>query len=115
MSRSKRDGGIRFHNLKDFDLALFVKQCWHLIHDPDSLWARVLNERHKVRFWFDKWVLSIPAGHHTLPLNLNVNKEMMATKFIEPVSRGWNLALVSEVVLVKECNTIYIVFMLGRF
>lgn len=46
MGRAKREGGMRFHNFKDFNLALLAKQCWHLIHDPDSLWARVLKGRY---------------------------------------------------------------------
>lgn len=46
MGRPKRDRGIGFRNLKDFNIALLAKQCWRLIHDPDSLWAQVLKERY---------------------------------------------------------------------
>ena len=44
MGRPKREGGMGFRNFKDFNIALLAKQCWWLIHEPDSLWAQVLNE-----------------------------------------------------------------------
>ncbi|XP_068312476.1 uncharacterized mitochondrial protein AtMg00310-like [Pyrus communis] len=46
MGRPKRDCGIGFRNPKDFNVALLAKQRWRLIHNPDSLWARVLKERY---------------------------------------------------------------------
>lgn len=33
-----------FRILKEFNLALLAKQCWRLIHNPDSLWAQVIKE-----------------------------------------------------------------------
>lgn len=34
---SKKEGGMGFCNLYDFNIALLAKQCWRLIHDPDFL------------------------------------------------------------------------------
>ncbi|KAB2608850.1 CMP-sialic acid transporter 1-like [Pyrus ussuriensis x Pyrus communis] len=70
---SKREGGMGFHNFKDFNIALLAKQCWRLIHDPDSLWARVLKER-----------------------------ECKVAEFIDPVSREWNIDLLSNLVSEEE-------------
>lgn len=46
MGCSKREGGIGFHNFKNFNIPLLAKQYWRPIHDPNSLWARVLKERY---------------------------------------------------------------------
>ncbi|KAI5349989.1 hypothetical protein L3X38_002880 [Prunus dulcis] len=43
---SRRDGGLGFRNTYEFNLALIAKQCWRLVHDPDSLWAQTLKARY---------------------------------------------------------------------
>ncbi|KAM2244521.1 hypothetical protein ACFXTI_005579 [Malus domestica] len=43
---SKKDGGLGFRNFGDFNDALLAKQCWRLIHNPDSLWAKVLKAKY---------------------------------------------------------------------
>ncbi|CAL2238192.1 unnamed protein product [Prunus armeniaca] len=49
----KENGGLCFRDLLDFNLALLGKQCWRLINNPDSLWARFLKARYFLNsdFW----------------------------------------------------------------
>lgn len=46
LGKSKLDGGLRFRDLSSFNIALLAKQCWGLITEPDSLWARVIKARY---------------------------------------------------------------------
>ncbi|KAM1179951.1 hypothetical protein ACFX2J_018927 [Malus domestica] len=34
-----------FRNVQEFNLALIANQCWRIIHEPSSLWVKVLKER----------------------------------------------------------------------
>ena len=42
----KKKGGMGFRDLHSFNLAMLAKQCWRLIHNPDSLCAQVLGAKY---------------------------------------------------------------------
>ncbi|XP_050150574.1 uncharacterized mitochondrial protein AtMg00310-like [Malus sylvestris] len=46
MGLPKSVKGLGFRNFQDFNDALLVKQCWRLIHNPNSLWAHILKARY---------------------------------------------------------------------
>lgn len=46
MSMPKCEGGLGFRNLHGFNLALLGKHCWHFIHNPGSLIARIFKARY---------------------------------------------------------------------
>lgn len=48
----KQDRGMGFRNLKKFNLAFLAKQCWHLIHYPDSFWAQAIKHRYFLDCYF---------------------------------------------------------------
>jgi len=46
MSIPKKEGGLGFKELENFNLALLGKQTWHLLQHPNCLMARVLRGRY---------------------------------------------------------------------
>jgi hypothetical protein len=48
MCRRKEEGGLGFHDLNLFNLAMLARQDWGLIMAPDSLCSQVLKAKY---FW----------------------------------------------------------------
>lgn len=43
---SKRDGGMGFRDLRSFNLGMFGKQVWRIIHFPNSLLSRIFKAKY---------------------------------------------------------------------
>jgi len=39
-------GGLGVRRLREFNIALLGKWCWHMLVDKESLWYRVLKSRY---------------------------------------------------------------------
>lgn len=46
LTRSKMEGGLGFRGIHIFNMAMLAKQGWRLIHNPDSLCAKVLKAKY---------------------------------------------------------------------
>lgn len=42
----KEHGGMGFHNLQGFNLAMLRKQCWNLISNPNAVVSRILKAKY---------------------------------------------------------------------
>ena len=43
---SKEEGGLGVRRLREFNIALFGKWCWHMLVDKEGLWYRALKARY---------------------------------------------------------------------
>ncbi|KAM1355242.1 hypothetical protein ACFX13_030239 [Malus domestica] len=102
ISQAKTDGGIGLRNLKDFNIALLANQAEKGGRGLIGLGQSVkrqgpYSQGCKVRFWVDNWVPGILAA---------VSQVAHVVEFIDPVSQGWNLDQVSNLIPMKERNAI---------
>ncbi|CAA7032614.1 unnamed protein product [Microthlaspi erraticum] len=57
--RPKEDGGLGIRMTADMNRALLGKVGWRLLHDTESLWAKVLRSKYKVTDTYDpRWIVT---------------------------------------------------------
>ena len=61
LCKNKEDGGLGFHDIGRFNQALFGKQAWRVLSQPNSLMARVLES------WYFKNSSFLEASIGTRP------------------------------------------------
>ncbi|KAM0989122.1 hypothetical protein ACFX2A_013214 [Malus domestica] len=107
MGYSKCEGAMGFRNLKEFNVALLAKQCWRLIHDPNSLWAQDMKwpvmSGNQIKFWVDKWVPSIDCGYPKPPNGVEVDREMHVASVIHLVGGRWDLESMHNLISEEDC------------
>ncbi|KAM1209964.1 hypothetical protein ACFX2J_015428 [Malus domestica] len=122
LSRPKCDGGLGFRNFQDFNDALLVKQCWWLIHNPNSLWARTLKARYfpyssffdaklgsrasDTRLWIDRWLPSLPLGHPVPRGNIPVTVNMKVSSLIRESTGSWGIEFLRPFISDEEITAI---------
>lgn len=55
LCKPKREGGLGFHDLRAFNIALLSKQFWRLMTCPDSLMARIFQAKYYRNSTFFDW------------------------------------------------------------
>ncbi|XP_004308581.1 PREDICTED: uncharacterized protein LOC101295867 [Fragaria vesca subsp. vesca] len=60
ISKPKLEGRMGIRDLHHFNMALLAKQCWQLVHDPNSVWAKIL----KARYFLNCDFFEAVKGHH---------------------------------------------------
>lgn len=58
MSMAKNKGGLGFRNLYGFNIALLEKHCWNILHNPNTLVARLF----KARYFLDCYLVKATLG-----------------------------------------------------
>ncbi|CAL9029286.1 unnamed protein product [Prunus brigantina] len=58
LCRGKDNGGLRFRDLMEFNLALLGKQCWRMLSNPNAYWVRVL----KAKYFLNEELMQAKVG-----------------------------------------------------
>lgn len=61
MCRPKKEGGLGFRNMGQFNVSLLAKQGWRILNNPNSLIAKVL----KAKYFLDVNSLNLWLGNNS--------------------------------------------------
>ncbi|KAM6561563.1 uncharacterized protein LOC133032398 [Cannabis sativa] len=94
LSKNKKGGGLGFHDLRDFNLALLGKQGWRLLTRPESLASKVF----KARYFSDGNFLSAQLGSNPSFIWRSIleSQELVRNGTIWCVGNGQSISVLGE-------------------
>ncbi|CAA7015760.1 unnamed protein product [Microthlaspi erraticum] len=110
LCRHKREGGLGFRTIEDFNTALLAKQLWRLMDYPDSLFAKsIISARSLVNkglikrvgsgssisVWYDPWI-SDSRPRSAICIGVNYYPHLRVSELINTQTSTWNLPLLQQ-------------------
>nr|AFP55574.1 non-ltr retroelement reverse transcriptase [Rosa rugosa] len=94
LARPKKDGGMGFRNLEDFNNSLLAKQAWRLHQNPFALWARVLEQLYYPRSSF----LEAPKGPNPSWIwnSLLIGRNFIHKEALWNIGNGFSVNIVGD-------------------
>ncbi|CAJ2638124.1 unnamed protein product [Trifolium pratense] len=121
LSKTKKDGGMGFRGINNFNKALLGKHCWRLMTGEESLMGRIFKSRYfprtsfleaKIGYqpffkkdWEDRW-LPNQVGFKVWSRGEELENDALVSALIDPDTKQWNRQLVVQTFYPDEAKQI---------